>query len=86
MNATEPATPVIFTWADREGSSCWLVVFIFLSFLLHSSAFFLFESRNPAVPPMVRTAPPVQILPAPDDPAARAPEVQALMQIGRAHV
>ena len=79
MNDTERETPVIFTWADREGSSWWLAAFIFLSFLLHSSAFFLFQGKNPAAPRMVRTAPPVQFLSASDDPAARSPENDALL-------
>lgn len=80
MNDTERETPVIFTWADREGSSWWLAAFIFLSFLLHSSAFFLFQGKNPAAPRIVRTAPPVQFLSATDDPGARSPENDALRQ------
>jgi hypothetical protein len=84
MNGTaremEHETPVIFTWADREGSSWWLAAFIFLSFLLHSSAFFLFQGKNPAAPRTVRTAPLVQFLSASDDPTLRSPENDALLQ------
>ena len=80
MNDTERETPVIFTWADREGSSWWLAAFIFLSFLLHSSAFFLFQGKDPATPRTVRTAPLVQILSASNDPATRSAENDALLQ------
>jgi TonB family protein len=80
MNDTERETPVIFTWADREGSSWWLAAFIFLSFLLHSAAFFLFRGKDPAPPRTIRTAPLVQVLSASDDPAARSPENNALLQ------
>ena len=80
MNATERETPVIFTWSDGEGSSWWLVVFIFLTFLLHSAAFFVFRGKDPVVPRTVRTAPLVQVLTASDDPAARSPENDALLQ------
>lgn len=84
MNATaqetERETPVIFTWADREGSSWWLAVFIFLSFLAHSSAFFLFQGKNPVPPRTVRTAPVVQILSSSGDAANRNPEAEALLQ------
>jgi len=80
VNDTERETPVIFTWADREGSSWWLAAFIFLSFLLHSAAFFLFQGKNPASPRTVRTAPLVQVLSASNDPAARSPENDALLQ------
>ena len=79
MNDTERETPVIFTWADREGSSWWLAAFIFLSFLLHSAAFFLFEGKNPIAPRTVRTAPLVQILSTSTDPGARSPEGDALL-------
>lgn len=77
---TERDTPVIFTWADREGSSWWLAVFIFVSFLLHSAAFFLFQGKDPVPPRAVRTAPMVQILTASADPAQRNPEADALLQ------
>jgi hypothetical protein len=80
VNDTERETPVIFTWADREGSSWWLAAFIFLSFLLHSAAFFLFQGKNSVAPRMVRTAPLVQILYASNDPATRSPENDALLQ------
>lgn len=80
MNDTERETPVIFTWADREGSSWWLAAFIFLSFLLHSAAFFLFQGKNPVSPRTVRTAPLVQILSQSNDPATRSPENDALLQ------
>lgn len=80
MNDTERETPVIFTWADREGSSWWLAAFIFLSFLLHSAAFFVFHGKDPASPRTIRTAPLVQILSATDDPAGRSPENDALLQ------
>ena len=84
MNGTaqevERETPVIFTWADREGSSWWLAVFIFLSFLAHSSAFFLFQGKNPVPPRTVRTAPVVQILSSAGDAASRNSETEALLQ------
>ncbi len=84
MNETaqevERETPVIFTWADRESSSWWLAVFIFLSFLAHSSAFFLFQGKNPVPPRTVRTAPMVQILSPSGDSANRNPETEALLQ------
>ncbi|MEO6788689.1 MAG: hypothetical protein ABI318_21415 [Chthoniobacteraceae bacterium] len=80
MNDTEAETPVIFTWADREGSSWWLAAFIFLSFLLHSAAFFLFQGKNPAAPRAIRTAPVVQLLTPPGESAASTPETAALLQ------
>jgi TonB family protein len=80
MNDTERETPVIFTWADRESSSWWLAAFIFLSFLLHSAAFFVFQGKDPLAPRTVRTAPTVQILTASNDPADRSPEGDALLQ------
>ncbi len=76
----ERETPVIFTWADRDGSSWWLAVFIFLSFLAHSSAFFLFQGKNPVPPRAIRTAPVVQILSPSGDSATRNPEAEALLQ------
>ena len=78
--SVESDTPVIFTWADREGSSWWLAVFIFLSFLAHSSAFFLFQGKNPVPPRTVRTAPVVQILSSSGDVASRNAETEALLQ------
>ena len=80
MNDTEAETPVIFTWADREGGSWWLLAFIFISFLLHSAAFFLFQGKDPTRPRSVRTAPTVQILTASGDPAQLNPEAKALLQ------
>ena len=80
MNDTERETPVIFTWADREGSSWWLAVFIFLSFLLHSAAFFIFQGKDPAAPRTVRTAPVMQMLTPPGESAASTPETAALLQ------
>ena len=80
MNDTERETPVIFTWADREGSSWWLAVFIFLSFLLHSAAFFIFQGKDPAAPRTVRTAPVMQMLTPPGESAASTPEAAALLQ------
>jgi len=80
MNDTEAETPVIFTWADREGSSWWLAATIFMSFLLHSAAFFLFQGRNPATPRTIRTAPVVQWLTPPGESAASTPETAALLQ------
>ena len=80
MNDTERETPVIFTWADREGSSWWLAALIFLSFLLHSAAFFLFHAKDPVAPRTVRTAPLVQILSASHEPGTEAPESDALLQ------
>ena len=80
MNDTEAETPVIFTWADREGSSWWLAVFIFVSFLLHSAAFFVFQGKDPAPPRTVRTAPIVQLLTPPGESAASTPETAALLQ------
>ena len=85
MNGPESETPVIFTWADREGSSWWLAVFIFVSFLLHSAAFFLFQGKNPAAPRVIRTAPVIQMLTAPSDSAVRTPETDALLQWIAAH-
>ncbi len=84
MNPTERQpeqdSPVIFTWADREGSSWWLAAFIFLSFLAHSAAFFLFQGKDPAAPRTIRTAPLVQILSATNDPATQSPENDALLR------
>jgi len=80
MNDTEDETPVIFTWADREGSSWWLAAFIFLSFLLHSAAFFLFQGKDPALPRTIRTAPLVQILSPGSDSAGHSPEDDALLR------
>lgn len=80
MNEMEAETPVIFTWADREASSWWLAAFIFISFLLHSAAFFVFQGREPAPPRTIRAAPMVQILTATDDPAHHNPETDALLQ------
>lgn len=80
MNDTERDTPVIFTWADRESSSWWLAAFIFLSFLLHSAAFFLFQGKDLAAPRTIRTAPLVQLLTASSNPASRSPENDALLQ------
>jgi len=80
VNDTERETPVIFTWADREGSSWWFVAFVFLSFLLHSAAFFLFQGKNPTAPRTVRTAPLVQVLSPSNDSATRSPENDALLQ------
>jgi hypothetical protein len=80
MSEPESTSPVIFTWADREGSSWWLAAFIFLSFLLHSAAFFVFQGRNPPATKAPRTAPPVQILSSSADPSVNSPETNALLQ------
>ena len=77
---TEHDTPVIFTWADREGSSWWLAAFIFLSFLAHSAAFFIFQGKDPAATRTIRTAPLVQILSATSDSAAHSQENDALLR------
>lgn len=80
MNDTERETPVIFTWADRESSSWWLAGFILLSFLLHSATFFVFHGKEHSPPKIIRSAPPVQILRQPADPAAGTPEERALLE------
>ncbi len=79
MNDVERETPVIFTWADREGSSWWLAAFIFLSFLLHSAAFFIFHGKDPLAPRAIRTAPLVQVLSPAGDAATRTAESSALL-------
>ncbi len=70
---------MIFTWADREGSSWWLAAFIFLSFLLHSAAFFIFHGKDPVAPRAIRTAPLVQVLSPAGDAATRTAESSALL-------
>jgi len=80
MSKPESTPPVIFSWADPEGSSWWLAAFIFLSFLLHSAAFFIFQGKNRPPIRAPRTAPTVQILSASADPATRSPETIALLE------
>jgi hypothetical protein len=80
MSDPDSTPSVIFSWADREGSSWWLAVFIFLSFLLHSLAFFVFQGKTPLPNRGIRTAPAVQFLSAASDPASRSPEANALLQ------
>lgn len=80
MNDPEATPPVIFNWADREGSSWWLAVFIFLSFLLHSAAFFVFHGKDSLAGRAPHTAPSIQILAASSDPATRSPEANALLE------
>jgi outer membrane biosynthesis protein TonB len=79
MSDPGPTPTVIFDWSDREGSSWWLAAFIFLSFLLHSLAFFVFQGKTPPPHRGMRTAPAVQILSA-SDPASLSPEATALLQ------
>jgi len=74
------SSTLIFDWSDREGSSWWLAAFIFLSFLLHSLAFFVFQGKTPPPNRGIRTAPAVQILSAVSDPASLSPEATALLQ------
>jgi hypothetical protein len=80
MSDPESTPPIIFSWADRERSSWWLAAFIFLSFLLHSAAFFVFQGKTPLTARAPRTAPSVQLLSASSDPATRSPEADALLQ------
>ena len=73
-------TPLTFHWAEHESGSWWPVLFIFLSFLLHSAAFFVFQGKTPPATRQPRTAPSVQFLTplAPD--GSRSPENEALLQ------
>lgn len=71
---------LIFTWENPENENWWLAAFVFLSFLLHSAAFFLFQGKDPAPPQVIRTAPMVQILSDPPPGAARSSENDALLQ------
>jgi hypothetical protein len=80
MSDPESTPPLIFSWADREGSSWWLAAFIFLSFLLHSAAFFVFQGASPLTARAPRTAPTVQLLFPSSEPADRSPEANALLQ------
>jgi hypothetical protein len=51
-----------FHWPRLDRSSWVLAGFIFLSLVLHSAAFFLFQASSPIRPPAPRPAQPVQLL------------------------
>lgn len=68
-----------FHWPKIDRSSWWLAGFIFLSLIVHSAAFFLFQSATPIRPAAPRPARPVQLLTpfAPD--GTPSPENEALL-------
>src|SRR5258708_20070853 len=80
MRNRQPSASLIFDWPDREPSSWSLAAMIFVSAILHSSAFFLFQTRDPSFKPPPRSAPSMQLLTplAPD--GSRSAENEALLQ------
>lgn len=80
MKEREPVAALIFHWAERESGSWWLVLFIFLSFLLHSAAFFVFQGKTPIATRAPRAAPSVQFLTALAPDGSRSLENEALLQ------
>lgn len=80
MKREEPATSMTFEWKERDGSSWWLAALIFLSFLLHSAAFFLFQGRNRIATRPPGSAPSVQLLTAFAPDGSRSLENEALLQ------
>jgi outer membrane biosynthesis protein TonB len=80
MNNPGLTAPLSFHWAERESGSWSLAVFVFLSLLLHSAAFFLFQGKSPLVARSPRTAPSIRFLTATDREGNRSLENQALLQ------
>jgi len=74
------SAPLTFQWTAREGGSWWLVLFVFLSFVLHSAAFFIFQGKNHVPARAPRTAPSVQLLTALSPDGTRSPENEALLE------
>ncbi len=69
-----------FHWPKMERSSWLLAGFIFLSLILHSGAFFLFNAMVPIRPPAPKAAQPVQLLTATGPDGLPSPENVALLE------
>ena len=80
MRNRQPSASLIFDWPERQPASWSLAVMILVSALLHSSAFFLFQTKDPSFKPPPQTASAVQLLTplAPD--GTRSSENEALLQ------
>jgi hypothetical protein len=75
------STPTtLFTWPRRQRSSWALAGFIFLSLMLHSAPFFLFQTAAPHLTPPPRTAHPVQLLTALAPDGKPSPENDELLR------
>jgi outer membrane biosynthesis protein TonB len=80
MSASGNPAPLSFHWAERESGSWWLAIFVLLSLLLHSAAFFLFQGRSPLTAHSPRTAPAIRILTPYDRVGQILPENEALLR------
>ena len=80
MKKEEPTAALTFEWTPREIGSWWLAALIFLSFLLHSAAFFIFQGKTPIAARPPGTAPSVQLLTAFAPDGSRSLENEALLQ------
>jgi hypothetical protein len=80
MKGVQPSAPMTFDWSAREPGSWSLPWLIAVSIILHSAAFFLFQTKEPGFRPPPRSAPSVQLLTpfAPD--GSRSPGNDALLQ------
>ena len=80
MKKEEPTAAMTFEWKEREFGSWWLAALIFLSFLLHSAAFFIFQGKTPIATRPPGTAPSVQLLTAYGPDGSRSVENETLLQ------
>lgn len=80
MKKEEPTAAMTFEWKEREIGSWWLAALIFLSFLLHSAAFFIFQGKTPIATRPPGAAPSVQLLTAFAPDGSRSLENETLLQ------
>ena len=80
MSGERPPASLTFRWPEREPGSFLLTGLIFLSLILHSSAFFLFRLNEHGFRSPPRSAPSVQLLTPFAADGSRSAENEALLE------
>jgi hypothetical protein len=79
VNDGQPSARLTFAWPERGPGSWSLAGLIFVSLALHSTAFFLFQTKEPRAQASPRSAPSVQLLTPFARDGSRSPENEALL-------